>query len=72
MTTHLLFNNNRGHVKLGIVFLVMKAILELKKKHHIQDVFFTGDFNVIPNSVLYNYITRNNLNLKADLKEYSN
>jgi len=72
LTTHFLFNMNRGHVKLGFIVMIMKAIQAIKKKYGVEDVFFSGDFNLIPNSMLYNYIVNHKLNLKVDLKEYSN
>ena len=72
VNTHLLFNKNRGHVKLAMVVLIMKAIDAIKKDYGVKDVFMCGDFNLIPNSMLYEYINTGNIDLYCGLRQYSN
>lgn len=61
--THLLFNNNRGDIKLGQIHLMMKGVNYLKKKleeehpHCTVNTIFCGDFNSLPNSGIYHYIS---------------
>ena len=40
--------------------------------YQIDDIIFGGDFNLVPNSMIYNFITTGNLLLACDLVEYSN
>lgn len=72
VNTHLLFNKNRGHVKLGMIVLVLKTIEAIKKQHELTNVFVCGDFNLIPNSMLYEYISNGEIDLECGLKQYSN
>ena len=72
VTTHLLFNSKRGHLKLSQLVIIFKAIEMLKSKHEIENVFFCGDFNFVPNSALYHYISNHQFDVKALLNEYSN
>lgn len=71
-TTHLPFNKNKGHVKLGILVLILKSLLNLKKEFKIENGFLVGDFNCIPNSMLYDYLIDFKINLKTHLCEFSN
>lgn len=72
VNTHLVYNNKKGHVKLGMLVLIFRAIEMLKRDFPVQDVFFSGDFNLISNSMLYSYIARGELDLGVDLQAYSN
>lgn len=71
--THLLFNKNRGHTKLGMIVLILKIASSLLKNQAKDAAFiFAGDFNLFPNSMLYNWLSGRGLNLTTDLREYSN
>lgn len=72
VNTHLLFNKNRGHVKLGMLVLILKAVQSIKKQYGIKDVFICGDFNLIPNSMLYEYLNTGHIDLYCGLRQYSN
>ena len=72
VTTHLLFNSKRGHLKLSQLVIIFKSIEKLKKIYDIENIFFCGDFNFVPNSALYHYISNQQFDLKALLEEYSN
>ena len=71
-TTHLPFNKNKGHVKLGILVLILKCLLVIKKNFEIKNGFFIGDFNCLPNSMLYDYLIDYKVNLNSHICEYSN
>ena len=71
VNTHLLFNMRHGHVKFAMIVLIFKAINELKQRFDIATVFLCGDFNLIPNSMLYAYICDKKLDLNSDLKFFS-
>lgn len=68
VNTHLLFNKNRGHVKLGMLVLLMKSISKIKSQYPVESVFFCGDFNMAPCSMLYNFMINKGVNLSVDLK----
>ena len=72
LSTHLPFNKNCGHVKLGVVALIMKTLARLKEKFKFSDIFLCGDFNFVPRSGLYNYVVNKRLDLSVDLREFSN
>lgn len=72
VNTHLLYNNKKGHCKLGMLVLIFKAILKLQNDYQVKDTFFCGDFNSIPNSMLFSYIAHGKINLNVDLAHYSN
>ena len=57
---------------MGISVMAFKSILEISRLHKIHDIIFGGDFNFIPNSMLYDYFDRNQYNLKTPSSEYSN
>ena len=59
--THLLFNNNRGDIKLGQVYQLINS-LNLLKNYYSQhyskvNLIFCGDLNSVPNSGVYKMIT---------------
>jgi len=72
VNTHLLFNTIRGDLKLAMLVLIMKTVLKINQAFNISDVFMCGDFNLIPNSMLYKWISTNEIDLEADLREFSN
>lgn len=72
VNTHILFNKNRGHVKMGMLVLIFRIIAKLKAMFKIDSIIMCGDFNLAPNSMLYNYIATGVLHLNVDLKEFSN
>lgn len=72
ITSHIPYNVKRGQLKLACLTLIFKAIENIKNENQFDDIIFAGDFNMIPNSMLYEYLTQNNLNLEASLNEYSN
>ncbi len=72
VNTHLLFDPNRGDIKLSMIIMIKKSINLIKKIYKIEDVFFAGDFNLVPNSMLYDFITKQKIDLDINLKEYSN
>ena len=73
VNTHLLFNKNKGHVKLAMLLLIFKIINILKSQiAKVASLIFSGDFNIVPNSMLYNWLSGNGINLSVDLREFSN
>lgn len=72
INTHLVFNKNTGHLKLAMITLIIKTILRLTQIYKINDIFFCGDFNSIPNSLLYDLLSKGKIDLSRDLREYSN
>lgn len=69
---HMPFDPSNGMNKLGILVCIFKALREITGKFFLKDIFFCGDMNFIPNSMLYSYITTGKLNLKVSDEEYSN
>jgi mRNA deadenylase 3'-5' endonuclease subunit Ccr4 len=63
--SHLLFNNNRGDIKLAQAYQILNGIKQLKEfykqSHNRVCVFLCGDLNSIPNSGVYKYITEGSL-----------
>lgn len=67
---HLLFNRDRGDIKLFQAALIMAGIREISSKFSPNDpvyCFWGGDFNTIPQSPLYNFIRYSSV---EDLKRY--
>lgn len=67
-----MFNKNRTHLKLCQLILIFRSIEQIKLKHSISQTFFAGDFNLIPNSSLYEWVTNNSINIKGSVYEFSN
>ena len=65
---HLLFNTNRGDVKLGQVYQISSTLENLKNiySNNFQKVnlILCGDFNSMPNSGIYKYLTEGTLDCK--------
>ena len=61
---HVLFNDNRGDIKVTQITLAMKTlyILCTRYKDYHKFVHLSGDFNSIPNSALYSWIQRGDFN----------
>ena len=67
-----MFNKNRTHLKLCQLILIFRIIEQIKLKHDIYQTFFCGDFNLVPNSSIYEFIVNQNVNFEASLHEFSN
>ena len=68
--SHLLFNNNRGDIKLGQIYQILQSALLIKnyyKKIKITTIL-GADFNSTPKSAIYDYITNKELNVEFLLK----
>ena len=72
LNTHLIFNKHAGHVKLAMLTLILKTILRLTQIYKIDDILLCGDFNIVPNSMLYKLLSTGKIDLEVDLHEYSN
>jgi len=64
--THILFNINRGDIKLGQVYQILNSLRLLKDKYSDRNnnqiiSFLCGDINSIPNSGTYKLITEGKL-----------
>lgn len=63
--THILFNMRRGDVKTGQVALLIASIdkvcSNLRSDAKFAGVFLCGDFNIEPNSAIYNFIRHGKL-----------
>ena len=56
--THLLYNDNRGQIKITQIYLALQACSLLAEKYNRLNVniIYTGDFNSIPQSGIYEFI----------------
>jgi len=66
--THLLYNLKRGEIKLGHILVLLKSINAVaascdRAGLKTKNTFICGDFNSIPNSLLYNIFTDEKFNL---------
>lgn len=61
-TTHILFNEKRGDLKLTQLILMTKTLKKAKKKYG-GSVILSGDFNVTPSSAIYKLISTGSLDL---------
>ncbi|KAK9091257.1 hypothetical protein Sjap_024434 [Stephania japonica] len=61
--THMLFNPNRGDIKLGQIRLFVERAYILSKKWGDIPVVISGDFNSTPKSAIYQYLASSELNL---------
>ena len=56
-TTHLIFNNNRGDIKLASLMLMLNIMTEVKSRYESEgfliNTIFGGDFNSLPFSGIY-------------------
>uniref|UniRef100_A0A915I0Y6 Endonuclease/exonuclease/phosphatase domain-containing protein n=1 Tax=Romanomermis culicivorax TaxID=13658 RepID=A0A915I0Y6_ROMCU len=64
--THLLFNPGRGDIKLGQLALLLARIKQVtlinQQSKQRLPTLICGDFNCLPSSPLYNFITRGEIN----------
>jgi len=71
INSHILYNHSRGDIKLGQVYQIFNCINIIKKKYNNFDlnIIFCCDLNCTYNSVVYNYITNDNIYCKdLDIK----
>ncbi|KAL5052579.1 hypothetical protein RYX36_033261, partial [Vicia faba] len=69
---HVLYNPNRGEVKLGQIRLLASKAQILSKKWGNAPVILAGDFNSTPQSGIYKFLSSSELNIKLyDRKELS-
>ncbi|XP_078428045.1 DNAse I-like superfamily protein [Wolffia australiana] len=62
---HVLFNPKRGDIKLGQVRTLLNQAHTVSKAWNDAPVIICGDFNSIPMSPLYNFISEQKLNLSG-------
>lgn len=73
VNNHLIFNKNKYDCKFYQLLIIFDIIKLLKNDYNINTVIMGGDFNLIPNSMLYSFITnRSHLDLNIKPYEYSN
>ncbi|CAI5739702.1 unnamed protein product [Peronospora destructor] len=55
--THLLFNPNRGEIKLAQLDMLLKYLTSLRQQQQpVLPVLLAGDFNIAPHSPLYHFL----------------
>ena len=69
---HFPFDPYKNIIKFGVMVLMLRAIKKVKESLKLEDVFFSGDFNFVPNSMLYDYVTNGKLDLDVPEEEFSN
>nr|KYP72445.1 Carbon catabolite repressor protein 4 isogeny 6 [Cajanus cajan] len=62
---HVLYNPNRGEIKLGQVRVLLDRAKAVSKLWNDAPVVICGDFNCTPKSPLYNFISEQKLNLSG-------
>ncbi|KAF7817225.1 carbon catabolite repressor protein 4-like protein 6 isoform X1 [Senna tora] len=62
---HVLYNPNRGEIKLGQVRVLLDRAKAVSKIWNDAPVVICGDFNCTPKSPLYNFISEQKLNLSG-------
>ncbi|RWR74972.1 carbon catabolite repressor protein 4 3 [Cinnamomum micranthum f. kanehirae] len=60
---HVLFNPNRGDIKLGQIRLLLQKAHALSEKWGSIPVVLAGDFNSTPQSAIYKFLSSSELNL---------
>ncbi|CAJ2674964.1 unnamed protein product [Trifolium pratense] len=63
--THVLYNPNRGEIKLGQVRILLDKARAVSQLWNNSPVIICGDFNCTPKSPLYNYIAEQKLDLSG-------
>ncbi|KAM7267075.1 hypothetical protein ACFE04_009241 [Oxalis oulophora] len=61
---HVLFNPNRGDIKLGQIRLLVDRAHKLSEERGSIPVVLAGDFNSIPQSALYQFVESSRLNIQ--------
>ncbi|KAF4127362.1 Endonuclease/Exonuclease/phosphatase family [Phytophthora infestans] len=60
--THLLFNPNRGEIKLAQLDMLLKHLTSLRQENaSLLPVLLSGDFNLAPHSPLYHFLSTGKL-----------
>ncbi|KAG7389709.1 RNA exonuclease ngl2 [Phytophthora pseudosyringae] len=60
--THLLFNPNRGEIKLAQLDMLLKHLTSLRQEHGpMLPILLSGDFNLAPHSPLYHFLSTGEL-----------
>lgn len=72
VNTHIVHSIEKGQNKLGSLVLILKTVLKLKEVYGFQHVLIGGDFNMIPQSVLYEFLVEGKLDTEVPLVCYSN
>ncbi|XP_058074600.1 carbon catabolite repressor protein 4 homolog 6 isoform X4 [Magnolia sinica] len=62
---HVLYNPNRGDIKIGQVRVLLDRAHAVSRNWNDAPVIICGDFNCIPKSPLYNFISEQKLNLSG-------
>ncbi|XP_078429556.1 carbon catabolite repressor protein 4 homolog 3-like isoform X2 [Wolffia australiana] len=68
--THVLFNPNRGEIKIGQIRVLLQNAHALAEKRGGIPVVVAGDFNCTPQSALYKFLLTSELNLTAHEKKF--
>ncbi|KAK2452951.1 DNAse I superfamily protein [Trifolium repens] len=63
--THVLYNPNRGEIKLGQVRILLDKAQAVSQLWNNSPVIICGDFNCTPKSPLYNFIAEQKLDLSG-------
>ncbi|XP_021292159.1 carbon catabolite repressor protein 4 homolog 5 isoform X2 [Herrania umbratica] len=61
---HVLFNPNRGDIKLGQVRLFLEKAYKLSQEWGSIPVILVGDFNSVPQSAIYQFLASSELNVQ--------
>lgn len=64
-TTHLLLNLKRGEIQLGQLVAFVQALEKIKQKFQACEVIVAGDFNFIPCSALYKFLTQREFDFRG-------
>lgn len=72
VSTHIVFKEYLGHVKLAMLVFILKTVEKIKAKHTVDHVLFSGDFNFTPNSMLYDFLAGRDINLDCSIHQFSN
>ncbi|CAI5718650.1 unnamed protein product [Peronospora farinosa] len=60
--THLLFNPNRGEIKLAQLDMLLKYLTSLRQQQQqVLPILLAGDFNIAPHSPLYHFLSSGKL-----------
>ena len=76
--SHLLFNCNRGDIKMGQIYQIIQSALLIKSYYSSYNIttIFGADLNSTPNSAIYEYITSKSIDIeylnKANLSGQTN
>jgi len=69
-TTHVLFNHNRGYIKLAQLHQLLQEIKSFASESDIRmPLILTGDFNATPNSALYNFLINGHIQCTPHTRE---